>query len=206
MEYIKLATGHMGANCYILYDESSKEAAVIDPGEEAEKLIEIIENGDLTVKYILLTHGHGDHIGAVEELKEKYQDIVLVSHKNELELLENADHNLSKMVFGKAIEISPDKLVEDGDKLELSEKEIVIIHTPGHSPGGVCFLVGNLLFTGDTLFQGSIGRSDFYKGNQLELLKSIRSKIMTLDNDIIVLPGHGPNSTIGKEKIGNPFI
>ena len=175
-----LVNGMLQENCYVIVDEESKELAIIDPGSESERLSQAIDNLGGKPKYILLTHGHDDHV-ADEELIGK-----------------------DKTVFGSIRK--SDKNVEDGDEIILGKSEIKVIHTPGHTPGGVCYLVDNKLFSGDTLFQGSVGRSDFIGGNHTELINSIKSKLVPLGSGVEVYPGHGPMSTIGYEERNNPFL
>ena len=193
-----LVNGMLQENCYVIVDEESKELAIIDPGSESERLSQAIDNLGGKPKYILLTHGHDDHVAAVEYLADKY-NIPFYIHVADEELI-----GKDKTVFGSIRK--SDKNVEDGDEIILGKSEIKVIHTPGHTPGGVCYLVDNKLFSGDTLFQGSVGRSDFIGGNHTELINSIKSKLVPLGSGVEVYPGHGPMSTIGYEERNNPFL
>lgn len=185
-------------NIYVFIDEKSREAAIVDPGGQGARLIDEIEGLNCKIKYILLTHGHFDHVSALKEVKSKY-DVPVYMHKDEAELMVK-----DNTVFGEI----PDEYetIEDGDVLSFGSTEIKCIHTPGHTKGGVCFLVEESIFTGDTLFQGSIGRSDFIGGDFNQLVSGIKEKLMVLDGNIKVYPGHGPSSTIAHEKMRNPFL
>lgn len=199
-----IPVGLLAANCYILGCEETKEGVIIDPGGDEEKLISKIEKSGLKIKYIILTHGHFDHIGAVNEIRNKTNALVAI-HSLDKEMLE--DEKRSKKNNRRLITIdSYDMDLKDGDLLTIGNLELKIIHTPGHSPGGISIFIDNILFTGDTLFAGSIGRTDFYKGDMEEILSSIKNKLFTLPDDTKVYPGHGPSSTIFKEKTSNPFF
>lgn len=197
-------TGY-GANCYIVYSEDTKKAVVIDPGVELKVIEDYIEKNKLEVEKILLTHGHADHIGTLQDLKTKLQ-VPILAHKDELELLRDGSLNFSIQMFAKEISIDIDEALEDKDLIKIEDLEFEVIHTPGHTPGGVCYKIGNYLITGDTLFQGSIGRTDFPGGSFEEIIDSIKSKLLVLDESTTILPGHGPHSTIAYEKQYNPFL
>lgn len=201
MKIKRIPAGIYGANCYILYDENTRVGCVIDPGGDADVLIKEINNSKIEPKFILLTHGHIDHVGGVEELKKNYNIPVYINRKDK-ELM-----NGRGGVFGFLWNVTEeDKDIKDGDVLRLGDLEIICIETPGHTPGGMCFLVNNVIFTGDTLFHGSIGRTDFIGGDYRELINSIKTKLMSLSDDIIVLPGHEGKSSIGFEREHNPFL
>lgn len=201
----KLAAGIYGVNCYILADDSTGKAAIIDPGGDADKVLSVLEDNELQLEYILLTHGHGDHIGGVKELMDR-TNAPLYIHREDLYILQDKDKNYSSRMGDNPVELDTNNFLADGDILSLGQLKIRIIHTPGHTPGGVCILVNNLLFSGDTLFANSIGRSDLDGGNHDQLIQSIKDKLMDLDEEITVLPGHGPASRIGIEKLTNPFL
>ncbi|ENK1243043.1 MBL fold metallo-hydrolase [Clostridium sp. FAM 1755] len=194
-----IPVGIYNANCYLLIDQD--KCAIIDPGGDPEDIIKIIEDNNLIPQFILLTHGHIDHVGGVETIKDKYNIPFYISKKDE-DLIKEAKYIFGS--FGKYK--NADKYLVEEDIFELGNLKIKAIETPGHSPGGMSFLVNNVIFTGDTLFRESIGRSDFIGGNHNVLIDSIQSKIIVLDPDIYVLPGHGPQSTIGYEKDNNPFF
>lgn len=193
-----LIAGMYEENCYIIMDEETKEAVVLDPGGSFGKIKKVIEDMKCKVKYILLTHGHADHVGAVEELSSFYKVPFYISEKDE-EVM-----NLGTPMFGKLRKA--DGYVKNQDIFKLGKYEIKALETPGHTKGGICYLTGNMCFTGDTLFQGAIGRSDLYGGNYAELIQSIKDKLLVLDDKVEIYPGHGPCSTIGFEKRSNPFF
>ncbi|GLC28624.1 MBL fold metallo-hydrolase [Clostridium omnivorum] len=204
MEIKRIPAGVYAANCYIMCDESTKETAVIDPGGDGEDIIKAVKAIEGKVKYILLTHGHMDHTGAVGMLKEEFSVPVYI-HKQDEQLIKNGAYMFGPLKF-KGIEVEFDKNVKENDIFELGESEIKCIETPGHTPGGVCYLVNDSLFTGDTLFLRSIGRTDLEGGNFETIIESIKSKLMVLNDDIKVYPGHGPQSTIKYERENNPFF
>ena len=190
--------GMLQENCYIIINEEINEAVTVDPGDEGERLIANIERLGCSLKAILLTHGHADHVGAVVDLKNKFNVPVYINEK-EIICMQN-----DNTVFGKLPECYD--FIKDGDELAIAGLKIKCIHTPGHTLGGMCFLIDNELFTGDTLFQGAVGRSDFYGGNHAELINSINEKLMILDKKINIYPGHGPSSTLMYEAMRNPFL
>lgn len=205
MEFKILPLGIYQANCYILQDEKTKETAVIDPGGDFPEIKKYIEDNGLKVKYIIMTHAHGDHIGALEELKD-YSGAAVCIHREDNEMLQNSSRNFSAELSGSHINMSADRLLEDKDVLELGETKLNIIHTPGHSKGGICIYCEGSLFSGDTLFACSIGRTDLPGGSFDEIIKSIREKLFILPDDTAVYPGHGSSSKILIEKKRNPFF
>ncbi|MDF2678166.1 MAG: fold metallo-hydrolase [Bacillota bacterium] len=205
MIFEAMAVGSYYANCYIVGSEETKEAAIIDPGAEFKRIDEKIIELGLNPKIIILTHAHGDHIGAVNELVEKYNTKVYI-HEYDAKALSDSDENYSKILFRKELSIKPDVLLKDGDTIELGDLKFDIIHTPGHTVGGICIKVENIMLTGDTLFNKSIGRTDFTGGSFDEIIDSITNKIFKYDDDTIIYPGHNNPTTIGSEKLGNPFV
>ncbi|MGV3024435.1 MBL fold metallo-hydrolase [Clostridium thermobutyricum] len=193
-----IPAGIYDANCYILIDEKTREGAIIDPGGDELKLERIIKDLNFKPKFILLTHAHMDHVGGVEYLS-KLLKIPFYMHENEENYVEN-----DSTVFGNIRKA--DGFLKEDTKLNIGNLDIKVIHTPGHTQGGVCFLVDGKLFSGDTLFQGSIGRTDFPGGDMNTILSSIKDKLLILDDGVEVYPGHGPKTTIGFEKKINPFL
>jgi glyoxylase-like metal-dependent hydrolase (beta-lactamase superfamily II) len=205
LKIIVKPAGIYAANCYIVFSEKTRSGIVIDPGGDVDDIVSNLDKNNIHVEYIVLTHGHGDHIGGVKELKEKL-NVPVVIHKEDAEMLEDASLNLSSTMAMGEIEITPDKTVEDGDTLVFGELKGRIIHTPGHTMGGMCLLVEENLFCGDTLFKGSVGRSDLYGGNHGILMNSIKEKILTLPDNIMLYPGHGEPTTVGEQRATNPFL
>ncbi|WP_195443070.1 MBL fold metallo-hydrolase [Peptoniphilus harei] len=205
MEYkiMKLVVGELQENCFILFDEN-KDAFVVDPGGSSENIIEAIDKNELNIKYILLTHGHFDHVGAVAALVKKYKAPVYMS-KDDRAFLESPKE-VRASSFGMQIEAADvDVFVKEGDEIPFSEGTIKVIETPGHTLGSVCYLFENYLFAGDTLFNGSIGRTDFPESDHSLMIESLK-KLKKLDDDIYVLSGHGPESQISYEKMTNPYL
>ncbi|MHB8171557.1 MAG: MBL fold metallo-hydrolase [Thermincolia bacterium] len=200
-----LPVGPMAANCFIIGCEQTKEAAVIDPGGDAKVILSLLDKEGLELKYIINTHGHIDHIGANDEVKAASGAKIII-HELDAEMLTNPRKNLSAFMGAMNSFKAADKTVKDGDMIQVGNLELKVIHTPGHTPGGICLKQGALLWTGDTLFQGSIGRSDFPGGNHDTLISSIKTKLTVLPDDTQVFPGHGPSSNIGEEKRSNPFL
>jgi len=198
-----IPTGMLDSNCYIVGD--SGEGAIIDPGANEDDIMEEVGKAGLRIKYIILTHGHLDHIYSVDAVREKTGAAVAV-HENDANALTDSRYNGSAL-FGMDVAFrKADKLLKDGDVLEVGRLKLEILSTPGHTPGGICIKAGNCVFTGDTLFRLSIGRTDFENGNYEDLMHSIKSKLMTLKDDTVVYPGHGRPSTIGYERRHNPFL
>lgn len=197
----KLEVGPMGANCYIVADKATNNAFLIDPGGEPDRIKKVLKNNNLNLKFIINTHGHGDHI-----LGNGYFGVPIYVHRLEKDFLTDPNKNLSG-IFGFFLKTpKADKLLEDGEKIVLDNLKLEIIHTPGHTPGGISIKLDGVVFTGDTLFAGGIGRTDFEAGDEEALFRSIREKLFSLNDDIVIYPGHGPESTIGKEKRTNPFL
>ncbi len=188
-------------NCYIILDENTKETMVIDPGGEAEKILEILNILEAKVKYIYLTHCHGDHIGAVEEIKRKNGGKILI-HTEDYEPLKNPEINLTGVIAEKAIVIEADSRVNDEDILHIGNIEFKVIHTPGHTKGGSCLYCKeqNMVFSGDTIFKSMWGRTDLPTGDFTDIIKSICNKLMVLPDETIIYPGHGMTTKIKDEE------
>lgn len=193
-----IPAGIYDANCYIVMDEKTKDAVVLDPGGDGEMLERAIKDMGANVKGILLTHGHMDHVGGVEYLSDKLNAPFYISKIDE-EYMEKDNY-----VFGSIR--NANGYLEDGNDLSFGSLNIKVIATPGHTKGGLCFLIEDKLFTGDTLFQGSIGRTDFIGGSFPEIINSINTKLLPLGDEIEVYPGHGPKSSIGYEKGYNMYL
>ncbi|HWR61826.1 MAG TPA: MBL fold metallo-hydrolase [Clostridia bacterium] len=205
MDFKRLPLGIYQANCYIIHDEATREAAVIDPGGDFPEIKDYVEANRLNIKYIIITHAHGDHIGALQELKD-YSEAPVCIHRDDYEMLKSKIRNYSAEMGGPSVELAADKLLEDGGILRLGALELRVIHTPGHSRGGICIYCEGRLFSGDTLFACSIGRTDLEGGSFEEIIASIKEKLLVLPEDTEVYPGHGPSSTILIEKKRNPFL
>jgi len=200
------ALGPMGANCYLYSCRESKKAVIIDPGADGKKIQRWVLDKGLKVDYILLTHGHVDHIGAVDELRVLLGDVQVGIHADDAGMLTDAKKNLSSYLGSGLVLQSADFLLQDGQGIMVGNELLTVISTPGHSPGGVCFLGTEGLISGDTLFAGSIGRTDFPGGSLEQLLKGVKDKLMILPDATKVFPGHGEETSIGEEKRDNPYI
>jgi len=207
MKIQMLTVGSLGANCYLVSCPKTKEAVVIDPGDEGKRILKTINDAGLKVKYIINTHGHHDHIGANREVKEGTQAELLI-HAEDADMLANPNINLSTYLGTNYIKPTADRQLQDGDIIEFGDVSLQVIHTPGHSSGGICLYskADKVCFTGDTLFNGSVGRTDLPRGNYTILMKSLREKLINLPDKVTIYPGHGPKSTIGEEKLINPFL
>jgi glyoxylase-like metal-dependent hydrolase (beta-lactamase superfamily II) len=203
MVFDRLVVGSFETNCYLGGDVDSLECAVIDPGAEAEKIISRLRAGRLIPKMILLTHGHFDHFGAVSDIKEKFK-IPILTHKNDLPTIDQSTEFAHRFGIypGKC---HPDELLKAGDIIRIGKYALEVLETPGHTPGGLSFLADYEIFVGDTLFKDSIGRTDLPGGNAALLKKSLL-KIIQLDDNLKILPGHGQETTVGREKNNNPFL
>jgi glyoxylase-like metal-dependent hydrolase (beta-lactamase superfamily II) len=204
-ELINLVVGALEVNCYIIGDNKKNEWAIIDPGGDAEKILKIIKRKNARVKFIINTHGHPDHTGANTKIKQE-TNAPLYIHKSDVTLGSGVFNQLARLTGIKGSPFKPDHFLNDGDTLSLGDIVLRIIHTPGHTQGGVCLFFDKILFSGDTLFAGSIGRTDLPGGSLTALLSSIKEKLFSLPDDIIVYPGHGPQTTLGEEKSSNPFV
>lgn len=205
MEVVTIVVSMFETNCYLAYDDKSKVGVIIDPGDEADRIIQAVDKYGITPKFVLLTHGHGDHVGAVNDVLTKYA-VPFYAGKGEEALLSSAEKNMSAAVGIPVICREPDRLLGNGDSITFGGETLTVIETPGHSPGGVCYVSGDILFCGDTLFYGSVGRTDFPGCSHEKLISSIVDKLMVLPDDTVCYPGHGPATTIGFERKNNPFL
>jgi len=205
MEYLSLIVGPLETNCYLVYCPQTLECAVVDPGADAGNIIRLIAEKELKPRLILNTHGHVDHIGANKDIKERY-DIPLFIHSADSPMLESVLQSEMGIFLGAKDSPPPDHFLDDKEKIKIGKSHLKVIHTPGHSPGSVSFLGDGFLLSGDTLFFGGVGRTDLPGGSWQEMVNSIRNKILTMPEEMIVLPGHGPYTTVGQEKRSNPFI
>lgn len=199
-----LTVGGYATNSFVLEDGVS--AVIIDPGAEPERFIKLISSHRLDPLAILITHGHGDHIGAVGVLREKYPEAPVICHLLDAPMLSDSRRNMS-VLDGVTLDVGqPDRTVNDGDTLEFGKIRFRVLHVPGHTPGHVVFLRKGIVFAGDTLFAGGIGRWDLTGGDGPLLIRSLKSKLLTLPDETVVWPGHGPKTTIGIERATNPYL
>jgi glyoxylase-like metal-dependent hydrolase (beta-lactamase superfamily II) len=201
-----IVVGAIDVNCYIVGCETHGKAAVIDPGDNSKTILDFIKSKGFKIAYIINTHAHADHVGANGKIKESSGAPLLI-HKGDSDFLTSEENREMAAFYGVSPSPKADGLLSDGDIIEICpDISFKVIHTPGHSQGGICLLYNGFLFTGDTLFAGSVGRSDLHGGSHSDLISSIKNKLMVLDDKIKVFPGHGPSSTIGEEKEYNPFV
>ena len=200
-----MVVGPVGTNCYILKDNNSSEGMIIDPGDNTERILAYIKANDIDVKLIALIHGHFDHIGAVEELRQSLAVPVAV-HEADADMITDGRKNLSAFM-GAIVETEPaDIILRDGDCISFGKCSLRVISTPGHTRGGICLHGGGALFSGDTLFAGSIGRTDFPEGSLEEIIKSIQTRLAKVEDMVKVFPGHGPATNMGIERESNPYM
>jgi len=205
IEVRKIVVAPLQSNCYVVRGEDSEEGVIIDPGGEGEKIIEQIERLGVAPKYILNTHGHGDHIAANGAVKSRY-DVPLLIHRDEAALLTDPQLNMSAVYGIPVVSPAADGFLEEGGSVKFGSLCLKVLYTPGHSPGGVALYGHGVVFTGDALFMGSIGRYDLPGGDEDLLISKIRENLLTLPEETIVYPGHGGDTTIGIEKRHNPFL
>jgi glyoxylase-like metal-dependent hydrolase (beta-lactamase superfamily II) len=203
--------GPLQANCVILAAEQQKECVVFDCGDEPDAIEQQLQQRALEPALIVLTHGHVDHIAAADELRARYPGVPVAIHEAEAEFLSRGMLNLSMMLGTSLTLAPPERLLQDGETIEVGRIRLRAIHVPGHSPGGMAFYAapedgGPLLIAGDIIFAGSIGRTDFPGGDHQQLLDGIRRKLYTLPDETVVYPGHGPETSIGDEKQYNQFV
>ena len=195
-------------NCSVIKCQATGRAAIVDPGGDVERIMETVQNMDATVEKIILTHAHMDHCAASDVLRQQLEIPLEGPHRGDSFWLEKLPEWCKMSGFPHADAFEPDRWLEQGDTVMVGEVELQVIHCPGHTPGHVVFVYQDqrVAWVGDVLFQGSIGRTDFPKGNHDELISSIRDKLFPLGDDITFIPGHGPTSTFGQERQTNPFV
>jgi hydroxyacylglutathione hydrolase len=203
-----LVVGPLASNCYIVASSSTKEGVIIDPGAESGTILRTVQQMGLSISLIVVTHAHIDHIDALRAVKERTNAPFAIheAEKNSLSTPPpmNIVASLGLSPFKSAPQ--PDRLLKDGDRIDVGDLHFEVLHTPGHSLGGICISGHGVVFSGDTLFNFGIGRTDFPGGSYEHLMNSIREKLMVLPDETVVYPGHGPATTIGDERRGNPFL
>ena len=200
--------GVLQCNCTILGDESTREAMVIDPGDDPDLILSRLNTHGLRLKEIVCTHTHIDHVGAIFDLQQKAGTPASI-HEADLFLFQELETQAQWLAMPSPKRGTIDRFLNDGSSVSCKGVELGVIHTPGHTPGSTCFLLAtgrNILFAGDTLFRGSIGRTDLWGGSTPDILASIHKRLMTFDDDTLVIAGHGPSTTVGGERRNNPFL
>ena len=200
-----VVVGPLATNCIFLGCEKTKIGAIIDPGDETAVIVKAVEELNLDIKYILLTHGHVDHLAEVQRLKDKFKADFLMHEKDSF-LVQHATTQASLYGLDDPGNPTPNRFLTDGDSISIGELKVEVFHTPGHSPGSITYFVEDKLLVGDLIFAGSIGRTDLPGGNYEHLIQSVETKIFTKPDSTHIYPGHGPVTTVGKEKTTNPFF
>lgn len=207
MQIITVPSGPLSVNTFLAVDEETKKGFIVDAGGYVPELKNKIVNDGYEIEYIICTHGHFDHIGGVNEFKNEFPGAKVVAHEADKAMMESASINMS-LPFGTNVKVTPDVLINDGDVLTVGNAELKFLHTPGHTPGGISIYVAsaNVVFSGDTLFRLSVGRTDFPESSHTAMVTAIKEKLYTLPDETVVLSGHTPATTIEFEKRNNPFV
>ncbi len=208
MGYTTLPVTSFEQNCSLVWCDATMEAAVIDPGGDEQLIFEAISQHHLKPAKVILTHGHLDHVGGTAAVAEHYGIPVIGPHEEDLFLLEMLAQQAQMFALPKPREFTPDQWLHQGDEITVGERTLKVLHCPGHTPGHIVLFDQEykLLFAGDVLFRGAIGRTDFPRGNHQQLIESIQQRLWPLPDDVTVIPGHGPETTIGIERATNPFV
>ncbi|MBB1271376.1 MULTISPECIES: MBL fold metallo-hydrolase [Psychromonas] len=195
-------------NCSLVICETTKKAAIVDPGGEVERILAAVKNNNVTVDKIILTHGHLDHVGGTEPLMQRLNVPVIGPEKEDTFWLETLEEQSKMFSFPNTSSFLPTQWLEEGDVIEVGNIKLDVLHVPGHTPGHVALFdaQSKQIIVGDILFNGSIGRTDFPRGNHGQLITGIKQKLLTLPEETVVFPGHGPTTTIGREKVSNPYL
>ncbi len=198
MQVQTFTVGRLSTNCYVVHSQKTREAVVIDPGfdyrSETEQICQYIDAAKLKTRFIVNTHGHPDHVSGDQELRRRYSAPICI-HKLDSDMINET----------KESEVNQNIMLKEGSLIAFGDIDLKVIHTSGHTEGSICLLAEKIIFTGDTLFAGSIGRTDFSGGSYRNMMRSLE-KLRRLPDDLVVYPGHGPSTTIGEEKRGNPFL
>ncbi len=208
MGYCTLPVTAFEQNCSIAWCDNSREAVIIDPGGDRDKIFAAVSREAVRPVMVALTHGHLDHVGATAVIARHYGIPVIGPHPDDAFWIDALQQQVQMFGFPPVEDFTPDRWLQAGDRLEYGDQALEVLHCPGHTPGHLVFYqpVEKIAFVGDVIFRGSIGRTDFPKGNHQQLLDSIRTQIFTLDADVVLVPGHGPNTSVGDEKASNPFV
>ena len=208
MDYHIIPVTAFAQNCSLIWCAATNQAAIVDPGGDAEKIIRAVAEKGVQVSQILLTHGHLDHVGAAAELAAHYGAQIIGPHKRDAFWLDALPVQSQMFGLAECAPVTPDRWLEEGDSVQVGNIMLEILLCPGHTPGHIVFFdrAGRLLVSGDVIFNGGVGRSDFPQGDHQALIDSIRVKLLPLGDDVTFIPGHGPMSTLGRERVSNPFL
>ncbi|MBS6056829.1 MAG: MBL fold metallo-hydrolase [Mixta calida] len=208
MDYHIIPVTAFAQNCSLIWCSETREAALVDPGGDAQLIKQQVTAQNVTVKAVLLTHGHLDHVGAAAELAAHYNVSIIGPQKQDAFWLEALPVQSQTFGLAECAPLTPDRWLEEGDKVQVGQATLDVLHCPGHTPGHIVFFhrAGRLLISGDVIFSGGVGRTDFPQGDHQTLIDSIKNKLLPLGDNITFIPGHGPISTLGRERISNPFL